>query len=460
MSLEPYTPRVMKILPKLIVVFSLFFHQAARAEEGVLDLSQLENYQNQAIPSYITRDNTPRGNAITDAGATLGRVLFHDRRLSRNNTVSCSSCHAQEQAFSDTATASVGVSGNTNRHAMRLVNARFSAEAKFFWDERATSLENQTSQPIQDHKEMGFSGTSGDPAFSDLVTKLNAIPEYRVMFTMTFGSTTITEARIQQSLSRFIRSIQSFDSKYDAGRAVANDGQNFPNFTAQENAGKQLFLTPPPQGGAGCAACHAPPEFAIDPNSRNNGVTGVIGGGTDLTNTRSPSLRDLVNASGQSNGPFMHDGSMATLAQVINHYNLIPADNTNLDPRLRRPGGTQNLNLSQTQKDNLAAFLRTLSGVAIYNDPKWSDPFDAENQLELIILPASALTLVKNADNTATLQGQAAPNLFYQLQSSADLVTWTAGPSLQADATGKIQHTVTTQDALHFYRLVYTVPES
>src|SRR5215213_4133468 len=102
---------------------------------------------------------------------------------------------------------------------MRLVNARFATEVRFFWDERATSLENQTTQPIQNHVEMGFSGTSGDPAFADLVTKLSAIQEYRVLFAATFGNSTITEDRVQKAMSQFVRSIQSFDSRYDAGRA-------------------------------------------------------------------------------------------------------------------------------------------------------------------------------------------------------------------------------------------------
>ena len=121
---------------------------------------------------------------------------------------------------------------------------------------------------------------------------------------MTFGDAGIDEARIQKSLAQFVRSIQSFDSRYDQGRAVAAANQPFPNFTASENAGKQLFLAPPNAGGAGCAGCHRPPEFDIDPNSLNNGVIASIAGGTDLTNTRSPALRDLVNASGQPNSPF------------------------------------------------------------------------------------------------------------------------------------------------------------
>ena len=148
----------------------------AAAGDGVLDLTQLANYANQPVPTYITKNNTTAGNAITDEGATLGRVLFHDKRLSRNDTVSCSSCHDQAHAFSDPAVASTGVNGTTGRHAMRLINARFANEARFFWDERAATLESQTTQPVRDHVEMGFSGTLGDPDFAALTAKLAAHP--------------------------------------------------------------------------------------------------------------------------------------------------------------------------------------------------------------------------------------------------------------------------------------------
>lgn len=442
-------------------LWTLFFALSgahALAQDGVVNLTQLHNYANQTRPAYITRDNTPGNNAITDAGATLGRILFYDKRLSRNSTVSCSSCHEQSRGFGDDATASLGVNGSTGRHSMRLINSRFSNESKFFWDERAASLEIQTTQPIKDHVEMGFSGTSGDPAFADLVTRLTAIPEYRVLFAMTFGNATITETRVQQSLAQFVRSIQSFDSKYDVGRAQANDNQPFPNFTAAENAGKALFLNPPgPGGGAGCAGCHAPPEFAIDPNSRNNGVIGVIAGGTDLTNTRSPSLRDSVGPGGQSNGGLMHDASKATLADVINHYNLIPSDNTNLDPRLRRPGGgPQNLNLTPTQKDNLAAFLRTLTGTNVYTDQKWATPFNAQGELELIILPESATTLTKNSNGTVTIRCTAAKGLSYRFETSSNLNQWSLITTVTADANGLIERTVTAPNQNQFFRFTYT----
>ena len=137
---------------------------------GTIDLDNLFNYDNQSIPSYITKVNTPSDNPITDEGATLGRVLFYDKQLSADNTISCGSCHIQEHAFSDTANVSVGINGNlTPRHSMRLVNARFGDEEKFRWDETASSLEEQMIIPIKAEGEMGFSGENDMPGFADLI---------------------------------------------------------------------------------------------------------------------------------------------------------------------------------------------------------------------------------------------------------------------------------------------------
>ncbi|MDF2382728.1 hypothetical protein JMG10_14700 [Nostoc ellipsosporum NOK] len=354
-----------------------------------IDPANLANYANQSIPGYITRDNSA-GNVITNAKATLGRVLFYDKNLSIDNSIACGSCHKQEFAFSDTALASTGVqTGVSARHSMRLVNSRFSAEVHFFWDERAATLEAQTTRPIQDHAEMGFSGQNGRPDINVLIQRLSAIDYYKELFQFVYGNTTITEQRMQECLASFIRSIQSFDSKYDAGKAVAgNDNNPFPNFTAQENQGKQLFLQPPQfdangsriAGGAGCQGCHRAPEFDIDPNTRNNGITGKLNnaaGAPELTNTKSPTLRDVVNAAGNSNGPFMHSGIFATLQAVIGHYNIITitAGNNNLDPRLTPGGNGQRLNLTPAEINAIAAFMRTLSGTNVYTDAKWSNPF-------------------------------------------------------------------------------------
>ncbi len=369
--------------------------------------ANLYDYAGQQVPFYIQSDNTAV-NSISNAGATLGRVLFYDTRLSFNDSVSCASCHQQELAFGDSAIVSVGANADTARHSMRLVNARFSDEARFFWDERAATLEQQTTQPIRDQAEMGFSGLQGAPSFDDLLVKLSDTDFYPSLFTQAFGNSVITEQRMQTAMAQFIRSIQSFDSRYDQGRAsTANDRLSFANFTAEENEGKRLFIENAQfnattgerlaGSGLGCQLCHRAPEFSIDNNSRNNGVITVAERPLqqDMTITRSATLRDLFSPDGVQHGPYMHDGSLASFEDVLDHYNDINADrrvNTNLDQRLNGSGGTANgalgasgqkLLLTQTERSAVLAFMKTLSGTNLYTDPRWSDPFNKDGSLDL-----------------------------------------------------------------------------
>lgn len=350
---------------------------------ATIDLDNLFNYANQEIPDYINKDNTD-ANEIDDKTATLGRVLFYDKNLSSNGTISCASCHLQSHAFGDPAVQSSGVNGLTARHSMRLINARFSEEESFFWDERAPTLEDQITQPIRDPIEMGFSGTNGDPTFEDLIDHLNTLEYYPLLFEFAFGDDEITENRIQLAIAQFIRSIQSFDSRFDEGLAQVNFASDpFPNYTLQENRGKDLYLN------IGCADCHILSEFALHINSLNNGVITVAGDPTaiDITNVRAPTLRDLVKPDGTLNGPFMHDGSFTTLLDVINHYNNIPnnPENTNLDTRLIDPNGEpQQLNLTEAEKQDLIAFLRTLGGNDVYTNEKWADPFEEDGSITII----------------------------------------------------------------------------
>lgn len=387
-----------KILLSSCILFTLIFYSCKKEKnsnsgesavqrtfKGNIDLDHLQNYANQSHPNYITKTNVTN-NTITDKGATLGRVLFYDKNLSINNKIACSSCHIQSLGFGDTALASRGVNGLTGRHSMRLINSGFSQEVKFFWNERAESLEKQTTFPIQDHNEMGYSGKNGDPSINDLIAKLSAIDYYSELFQFVYGSSEITETRIQDALAQFIRSIQSFDSKYDIGRAAAgNDNSPFTNFTQQENMGKNLFLAPPifnasserTAGGLGCQGCHRAPEFDIDPNTGNNGIIGSLAGGFDLDNTKAPSLRDIVKPDGTLNGPLMHTGVISDLQTLIGHYGAITAgpNNTKLDPRLAPNGTGQKLNLTATEVNAVIAFLKTLSGTSVYSEVKWSNPF-------------------------------------------------------------------------------------
>jgi len=270
---------------------------------------------------------------------------------------------------------------------MRLINSRFAREAKFFWNERALTLELQTTMPIQDHLEMGFSGLSGRGNMISLLAKLSKINYYKELFKFVYGDTVVTEARMQETLAQFVRSIQSFDAKYDAGRTlVRNENDAFPNFSAVESAGKNLYMTPPVfnaaglriTGGAGCNGCHNAPEFDIDPNSRNNGIIGLFGSTTiEVNDTRAPSLRDLTKKDGSINSPMMHNAAFNSIRGVLGHYNNIPLNNrnNNLDARLRPSNTGQRLNLTPTETDAIVAFMNTLAGTNVYVDRKWGNPF-------------------------------------------------------------------------------------
>jgi cytochrome c peroxidase len=234
----------------------------------VLNLVEPPNYAAQSVPDFIRRDNSHPDNPITNLGALLGRVLFYDRRLSSSDQVSCGSCHQQQHAFSDPDDFSKGVNGITQRRSMRLINVRFSNEHQMFWDERARDIETQTTMPIRDHLEMGFSGQEGQPPFEELLSKLRSIEEYRILFSTVSGDSSISESRIQIALAQLVKSMQSFYSIYDKGRSmVTSEIEDFPNFTEAQNRGKRLFNVSPLEGGTGCASCHRPPP---PPNSESN----------------------------------------------------------------------------------------------------------------------------------------------------------------------------------------------
>ena len=368
---------------------------------GNIDLGALLDYETRNVPDYVRAPNEVR-NPVTNAGATLGRVLFYDRALSIDDTVSCASCHQQANAFGDLAVISNGVEGGvTGRHSMRLINTQWSDETAFFWDERAVDVEAQVTAPMRDHNEHGFSGQNGRPDFDDMIVKMEGLDYYPELFEFVFGTPEITEDRIQSALGQFVNSIVSFDSRYDEGIAaeIANTPgadpsdpfdpvwfQDFDNFTFDENEGKALYMMDPPDGGAGCRRCHADPTFAVFQESGHIGVIGVAGDpdAVDMTNTKSPSLRDVFKGNGETNGPFMHDGSMATMREVLDHYDDIPVPEQEplrtefldtIDPQLIEFGIPVQLVLTDIEKAQIEAFLRTLTGSNVYTDEKWSDPF-------------------------------------------------------------------------------------
>jgi cytochrome c peroxidase len=344
-----------------------------------IDVSRLANYANPVLPAYYDAtvaalDNTPNNNPVSDRVATLGRVLFYDKRLSVNDTTACAACHQQANGFDDPRRFSTGFSGTafTSAHAMRLGNVKYYRPGSMFWDKRAASLELQVSQPITHPIEMGFDSAHG--GINALLTKLAASTYYPDLFTLAFGNAAITEARIQQALAQFARSMISSASRWDTAYAqvFSATAQNrnlnapLPGFSASEELGHQLFMTGPGQGGAGCAACHQPPTFALAANSLSNGL--------DANETiifKSPSLKNV----GLSRA-FMHDGRFSTLEQVIEHYNSGIQNGPALDNRLKTPGGAPlRLNLTANEKAALVAFMLTLNDSNLTTDAKFSDPF-------------------------------------------------------------------------------------
>ena len=344
----------------------------------VLDLpGDFYNYANPDLPNHFTTgqvaqiDNTPGNNPITNAGATLGRVLFYDVSLSANNTKSCASCHIQANGFSDPQRLSEGFEGgSTGRNSMGLANARYYDNGRFFWDERANSLEDQVLMPIQDPVEMGLT-------LDELVTKIQALDYYEPLFSDAFGDGTVSSNRISRALAQFVRSMVSYESRFDQGLTAVNgdEDDDFPNFTEIENRGKDLFFS----GRTQCSNCHETATFSGD-RARNNGldlqltdlgVGGVTGNDNMNGEFKVNSLRNIAVTS-----PYMHDGRFETLLEVVQFYNSGIRNSPNLDNRLRvRGGAVRQMNLSNDEIDALVAFMNTLTDQNFLTDEKFSDPF-------------------------------------------------------------------------------------
>ncbi len=309
--------------------------------------------------SVVAGDNTPADNPITDAGAALGRVLFYDMRLSAQDGLSCAGCHSPFIGFTDTPRLSVGFAGAlTARHTPSLVNARFYRRGRFFWDERAPTLEAQVLGPIQNGAEMGMT-------LDDLVAKVTVTPYYPALFQSAFGSSGITSERIARALAQYVRSLVSAHSKYDRAFSVDGTANLAAVLTAQEQRGEQLFRS------TGCASCHAT-VAQIGDSVHNTGLDAVNADtGAGRGAFKAPSLRNVA-----VRPRFMHDGRFTTLAQVIDFYDSGVQPNANLDPRLRAVDGTpKRLGLSTADAAALVAFLNTLTDSAFLTDPRFASPF-------------------------------------------------------------------------------------
>ena len=363
---------------------------APRGQSAPVLPETLYRYDDGVLPRHFTErdgpgrvaaaDNTPDDNPTTNAGVTLGRVLFYDTRLSANASVSCGSCHQQRYGFSDPRRYSIGFAGQTTRrHSMSLTNARYYIRGRFFWDERAETLESQVLAPVQDPVEMGM-------PLEGLVSKLEQIDYYPPLFQEAFGSPAVTTDRVARALAQFVRALVSYRSPYDRARAAGPPGSAAFEATLSElpRLGHRLFVAEPGQGarGAGCARCHvSDAQISLSPRNiglAQQGLAQDVDQGANDGRFKAPSLRNVA-----VRPPYMHDGRFDTLREVIEHYNKqVEAnpflDMTLMDRRLAVTGGQVRpirLELTEPEIDALVAFLDSLTDEAFLADPRFSDPF-------------------------------------------------------------------------------------
>jgi cytochrome c peroxidase len=311
-------------------------------------------------------------NELTIQGVKLGRMLFYETQLSADNSISCASCHKQENAFTDPDRFSEGVGGSLGlRQAMSVFNTAWHTN-EFFWDGRAHLLRDQSLKPIEDELEM-------KETLENVIEKLNAEQDYLDQFERAFGDDNITSERMSLAMEQFMNSIVSNRSKYDnylAGTA---------NLTASEERGRELFFAEynpsfPNESGADCAHCHGGNNFD---NNRymNNGLDlegdqddigreDVTGDPNDKAKFKVASLRNI-----EVTAPYMHDGRFNTLEEVVNHYNDGIKVSPTVDQALEYTTQT-GLMLSEQDKQDLIAFLKTLTDEELLTDKRYSDPFN------------------------------------------------------------------------------------
>jgi len=303
-----------------------------------------------AVPGDFPALPVPAGNALTADRIELGRKLFFDKRLSRTGEVSCGSCHLQEHAFSDPSPLSIGVHGRRGtRNAPSLANLAYNTS--FFWDGGVPTLEQQVVVPIMNPLEM-------DMTVGEVVAIIAADPGYTDLFRRAYD-TLPSSATLTRAIASFVRTMVSSNSRYDRFGRGDKGAMN-----EQEQRGMRLFFGEK----ADCFHCHL--GFNFTNNSfRNNGLYAeyadsgrmlVTENPIDLGKFKVPSLRNVALTA-----PYMHDGSLATLEDVLAHYVAGGKVNMNIDP-LMHP-----LNLDEQEQADLIAFLKTLTDEEFINNPRF-----------------------------------------------------------------------------------------
>jgi cytochrome c peroxidase len=319
--------------------------------------------------------------------ATLGRVLFYDKKLSKDGSIACASCHKQELAFGDNVAFSKGVSErSTSRNSFALSSvANFSAyygtdlngasAIRFFWDNRAETAMDQSRGSLTNSREM-------DMTMHEVANVVAQQPYYAPLFKEAYGHFDVTEDLVLEAIANFVNTMGSFNSKFDqnANQSILNFsngvvfyGNAFDGFSAAENRGKALYNTH-------CASCHSGNMGRPVLNYANNGldfdtasdegVGAVTGSSSEKGTFKVPTLRNIAHSA-----PYMHDGRFNTLEDVLEHYNSGIQNHPNLSTDLKANGHPKKNYLSATDKTDIIAFLNTLSDDSFLGGEQFSNPF-------------------------------------------------------------------------------------
>ncbi len=300
----------------------------------------------------------PKNNPLTKEKVELGKLLFFDKRLSTNNTIACASCHMPSLAFTDGQPVSTGVHRlQGGRSAPASINRLFSSAQ--FWDGRAVTLEDQSTGPFVSPVEHGFAN------HDELVEKLKGIKGYEPLFQKVFQGP-ITKDRIGQAIASFQRTLISGNSPYD--RFDYGGEENAISPEAQR--GLKLFLKK-----ARCTRCHSGFNFT-DEKFHNLGIDWdkehidlgrftVTKNAEDIGAFKTPTLREISRTA-----PYMHDGRFETLEEVLEHYSSGGHSSPNIDPNILP------FPLSEQDKQDMIAFLKTLTDTTFTNNPAQQNPFE------------------------------------------------------------------------------------
>lgn len=323
---------------------------------------EIENPVNPlpAPPLGVPADFSALRFTVTPEKVRLGRWLFYDPRLSSDGTVSCATCHRPENAFSEPTPHSTGVGGQIGtRKAPTFVNGAWPLYDHFFWDGRASTLSEQARGPMENPVEMGNTHAL-------VVSTVGGNAGYRRMLAAVYGDETIDIERIAEAIAAYEATRLSGNSPWDR-----YENGDHSALSPAAKLGAELFF-----GKAECSQCHVGWNFT-DSKFHNLGIgwdaargvfadsgrVRVSGQAEDTAAFKTPTLREVTK-----HAPYMHDGSIATLAETVEHYNRGGIPNPHLSPKIRPLG------LSAREVEALVAFMQALDGEGYLDTPPRSFP--------------------------------------------------------------------------------------